>query len=326
MAMQSTMQNMLQTLLQLRQLKLQREQVEISRRNQQMGAQSGFQNMLQSMADPMTMMPFAGDFAQSTGMQQPAVETMIKQTPASVATTKSRLTQQGAGAVSPEQAALQNIVGQTESSNVQDKFMAKVFGQTGDYYSGLSPEEQQGFQKGVLQRITTGQDVGTAAMSEATADFMKKAPKNVKDQIIAVGKGLAPSASEDAQIQLGYARHRLDERQALSSAAMDDLRLRASVEEARNRLDANAFKETNDLLFKRSELIQYMVRNSTTMTPDGLNSFSQQLNAFNEQIRKMAPTIYGKGGTHELSDMKPKGAAGSTGILPFIQSWLSQPR
>jgi hypothetical protein len=332
--MPSPISGLLQTIIALRQLQmqqaaqeLQREQLGISRQNSQLGAQQGFQSMLQGLDQPTSMMPFAGQYAQTTGLSQPNVETMIQHTPAASATTRSRSMQSGAQQLGGSQdvaGATQLISGQTPSETENDKLMKRILGETSDYYSTLTPEQRQGFHKGVLQRVTTGQDVGSAAASAAQEDFFSRANKETKDRIVAIGKGLLPSGSEDEQMRLGWARYRQEEKQLLDMADFRRMQLAASESEARQRLDAAAFKELDDLIKASSGLLEFGVRSSSTLTPEGMADFRQKYNAMNEQIRRIAPDIYGPKGSHPIQDL-PKGTMpGATGFFDFLNARIQQ--
>jgi hypothetical protein len=224
-------------------------------------------------------------------------------------------------------AATTELTGMTPGSTARDKLYASLFGGTSDYYSNLTPEQQQGFHQGVLQQVATGQDVGSAAMSAATADFMQRAPKETRDQIIEIGKGLAPSASETSQLQLGYARYRLDMRNIESSLAFEDIRTRAALMAAQNAMDKGAFKETNDLLDKKAALVESWTKNAGqgTLTPAGMEEFKGLVNSYNAQLRAAAPSVYGPQGSVPLQDFpKEGGAPAASDFGQFLKSKFQQ--
>jgi hypothetical protein len=338
--MADPIQGFIQTILQMRQLQMQeqaqeiqrqqlglsRQQFGLQRQNAQAGFMQGFQSMLPSLAQPTSMLPFVGEMAPKAGVSPEALTTMIQQTPASTATTRGRAVQQGATPGMAQPAAERELLGQTGAPLAQDRVLASIFGQVGDYYSNLPPERQQAISAGVLQRLSTGQDVGEAAMSEATADFMGRAPQEVRDQIVQIGKGLAPSAPQDAQERLGWANYRLNLRQFETSSLLDDLRTKAAISSRQGEFEAAAYKEINDVLNHRSALLSDMTKNAATMTPEGVRSYAQQLNAYNQQLRTAAPTIYGPQGTHPLQDIGIDKTTSATGFAPFLKAWTSSPR
>lgn len=328
----ASIQNMIGTIVQLKQLqlaeaaqKLQEQQVGISRQNAQTGAIAGLGNMLPGMSNPQALAPFANQFTEPTGLSLDALQTIIGGTPASSSTTKAAAVQSGAkqlGGSLDVPAATMELTGQTPGAQAYDALRQELFHGATDYYNKLPDQGKTGFHQGVLQQVATGQDVGSAASSTAFADFMQRAPQNIKDQMAAVGKGLAPSADQVAQLQLGWAHERLQQRQTDMSLALEDLKVHAGIAEARNRLDKDAFQTTNTLVEKRSELLNNMAKNSSTMTEEGKRSFSTQLNAFNEQIRQAAPAIYGPKGTHPLFDIPVDATIGASGFGAFMSQYL----
>jgi DNA-binding protein H-NS len=327
-----SMQSMISTIVQLRQLqlaeqaqKLQEQQVGIQRMNEQSGATRDLSSMLPTMSNPQDLSPFADQFAQRTGLTPDVLRTIIGGTPASSSTTKSAAVQSGArqlGGSLDVPAATQELTGQTPGAQAYDALRQELFHGATDYYNKLPDQGKTGFHQGVLQQVATGQDVGSAASSQAFADFMQRAPQDVKDQIAAIGKGLAPSADQTAQLQLGWAHERLQQRQTDMSLALEDLKVHAGIAEARSKLDKDAFQTTNQLVEKRSELLGNMAKNSSTMTEEGKRSFATQLNAFNEQIRQAAPTIYGPKGTHPLYDIPVDATVGAAGFGSFLSQYL----
>jgi hypothetical protein len=326
------MRDMISTIVQLKQLqfaeaaqRLQEQQLGISRQNAQTSAVQGLGSLLPSLANPQALAPFANQFTERTGLDLGALETIIGGTPAAASTTKSLAVQSGArqlGGSLDVPAATMELTGQTPGAQAYDALRNELFHGATDYYRNLPDQGKTGFHQGVLQQVATGQDVGSAASSQAFADFMQRAPQNVKDQMVAVGKGLAPSADQVAQLQLGWAHERLQQRQTDMSLALEDLRVHAGIAEARQRLDKDAFQVTNQLVEKRSELLNNMAKNSSTMTEEGKRSFSTQLNAFNEQIRQAAPAIYGPKGTHPLYDIPTDATIGASGFGAFMSQYL----
>lgn len=332
---------MIQTIVALRKLQLdeaaqqlQAQQIGISQGNLEL-AQSqrplntiaALQGVLGNTTNPGSFSPYAPQFAEQAGVDPAMINQFIGQTPAKTETTRAAAVQRGAARTDLSRpASYAALTGSGEGELTKDSLLAAIFGQTGDYYSSMQPEAREGFNKGVLQRLGTGQSLGEAAMDVAAEDFFKTATKETKDQIIAVGKGLAPSASEDAQIRLGWANYRLGRDRFTNDAAMDDLKTRASLQNARAQLDAKAFEEVNQLIMHRSELLTNMARNSATMTAEGIRSFADQLNAFNAQIRNAAPSIYGPQGTNPMADIPVDATLGATGFSDYLRARLAPPR
>jgi hypothetical protein len=318
-------QGMVQTIVSLRQLQLSQAAQELARRQQQAQGISAFQNVAQNTADPSSLASLLPQFSQTYGVGQDVLGGILSGTPPAGATTRSAALASGAKQLGGSQdvaAATTELTGMTPGSAARDQLLAHIFGGTGDYYSGLPAESQKTVQSEVLQQIASGQDIGSAAMSSATSDFMGRAPQQVRDRIIEIGRGLAPSASESAQQQLGWANYRLNQRTNEMQLALEDLRTRASLENARQQLDKGAFQEVNNLIDKRSELLQKMSSTSATLTDYGVQSFVDQFNAYNEQLRAAAPQIYGPKGTHALQDLPSGKSVGVRGFAEFLGPYL----
>lgn len=327
--MPSNIQGLIQTIIGLRNLQLQEAAQDLQRRQQQIGAIGQFQSLAQQTSDPSQLTSIIPQYSQTTGVSADVLGTIARATPASTASTKSRAVQSGAQQLGGSQdvaAATTELTGQTPGSSARDKLIASLFGGTSDYYSNLNPEQQQGFHKGVLQGVATGQDIGSAAMSSATADFMQRAPRETRDEIVRIGKGLAPSSSEQAQLQLGYAKYRLDQRNIESSLAFEDIRTRAALMAAQAQMDKGAFKETNDLLDKKAALVESWAKNSGqgTLTPSGMEEFRQTINSYNAQLRQAAPSIFGPTGSLPLQDFPKGNAPAASDFGQYLKSQTQQ--
>lgn len=327
--MPSNLQGLIQMIVGLRDLQLREAAQDLQRRQQQIGAVGQFQSIAQNTSDPATLSSIIPQFAKVTGLGEDVLGTIARSTPPTTATTKSTAVASGAkqlGGSLDVPAATTELTGMTPGSSARDKLFASLFGATSDYYSNLNPQQQQGFHQGVLQQVATGQDVGSAAMSSATADFMQRAPKETRDQIVEIGKGLAPSASEQSQLQLGYARYRLDMRNIESQLAFEDIRTRSALMAAQNAMDKGAFRETNDLLDKKAALVESWTKNAGqgTLTPAGMEEFKGLVNSYNAQLRAAAPSVYGPQGTVPLQDFPTGKAPAASDVGQFLKSKFQQ--
>lgn len=320
--MPTQISDLVRTIVSLRQLQLQEAAQELAKRQQQQVAQNSFSSMLPGLDDPNAVLPHLDQFSQTTGLPQDVLQTLVEHTPASATTTKSRAVQTGAqqlGGQADQSAALQDLTGLTQGGYAADQLRGSLMRGAADHYSSLQPGERDALHAGVLQGIATGQDVGAAATSAAVADFMGRASPQVKDHIVQIGKGLAPSASEDAQLQLGFARYRNDMRRDEAMIANESLRTQAALMEARTKLNGKAFDDAQQILQKRDALLQSWTKSSGTMTPAGVQSFGETINAYNEQLRQLAPGIYGPGGTVPLADWPKNTQPGMSGIGEFLK-------
>lgn len=324
--MPQNIQGLIQTIASLRSLQLQQAAQELAKQQQQVGAMGQFQGMLQQ-SDPSQLASIIPQFSQATGVSPDILNQLAKSTPPSTATTKSRAVASGAQQLQGSQdvpAATMELGGMSPGAASRDKLMASLFGGASDYYSNLTPDQQRGYQQGIVQATATGQDVGSAAMSTATADFMSRAPKETRDEIIRIGKGLAPSASEQSQLQLGYAKYRLDTRNVESQLAFEDIRTRAALMAAQNQMDKGAFTATNEILNKKAALVEGWTKNagSGTLTPAGMQEFKELLNSYNAQLRAAAPDVFGPKGTVPLQDFGADMAPAAAGLGQFLKTKL----
>jgi hypothetical protein len=326
--MPSNIQGMIQTIVSLRQLQLQEEaqrlqqqQLGISQQNAQQGATAGFQNLLQGVANPGALAPFAGNFAQTTGLPTAAINTLIQQTPPSTTTTKARAVESGARQLGGSQdvtAASGELTGMSSGQAAADKLRAVILGQAGDMYSRLPADQQGQFQQSMLTGLTSGQDVGSAAISSAIANL---SPEE-KRQAARIGKGLAPSASDEAQLHLGYRKFLLDQHSTEMNLAFEDLRTKAAL----SAVDVSKQGKVSELLEKRDALLQFLTSKAPTITTVGRDAFIQNYNNYNEQIRQMAPQVYGPQGVAPLFDL-PKGTdTGTTNAFSATLPYLSGQR
>jgi hypothetical protein len=320
--MPTPISEVVRTIVSLRQLQLQEAAQDLARQQGQVSAQGSFSSMLPGLDDPNSLLPHLSQFSQTTGLPEDVLQTIVQHTPAAQTTTRSRTDQTTAAGMSEQarnEAGLTDITGLTPGAYATDQLRAQLSRGASEHYSTLRPAERDAFHAGVLQSIGTGQDVGSAATSTAVADFMSRASPEVKDQIIKIGKGLAPSASEDAQLQLGFARYRNDMRATEANIANESLRTQAALAAARAQLSGKAFDDANTLLEKRDALLQNMVKTSATLTPAGVQTLGETINAYNEQLRRIAPDIFGAQGTVPLSDFPKKTLPGMTGLSEFLK-------
>lgn len=320
-------QQLISMIVSLRQLQLQQAAQDLQRKQLGLTAQGGLREQLSGMEDPNQMMAHIPELEEQTGLSPMMLSTIIGQTPPATATTRAgaarRGMQQVGGALDPT-IATREMTGALPGQLAEDDFMKSIVGGAEDYLMSLPPERRQPLYAGFLSRQATGMDVGSATRAAATADFFGSAPQDVKDRAVAIGAGLAPSASEDLQRELGWAGYRAQQRASEMGLALERLRIKASLDAAGQTTTGQAFRELNDLIQQRSELLTNMVRNSATMTPEGKASFVDQINAFNQQIRMLAPQVYGKGAPYEMQDMPKDATAGTTGLWQYFKQWLQQ--
>lgn len=320
--MPTPISELVRTIVSLRQLQLQEAAQQLAKQQGQVSAQGQFAGMLPGLDDPSALQPHLDQFAASTGLPVDTLQTLISHTPAAAATTRSRIDQTAAAGMTPGQtqdAGMTDITGLTPGSYAADQLRKQLVSGAAHHYSTLSPGEQQGFHSGVLQQLATGQDVGAAASSQAVADFMQNATPEVRDQIVKIGKGIAPSASESAQLQLGFANYRNQMRATEANISNENLRTQAALMGAKASLSGKAFDDANTLLEKRDALLQFMTSKSAALTPAGVQSHAQTINSYNAQLRALAPGVFGPQGMVPLADFPANTTPGMTGIGEFLK-------
>ena len=269
------------------------------------------QNILQGMTDPNAVAPYVDQFAQGTGLDPNAMGAVIHGTAPSPSTVVGGAMSAGnAGGQFNEQAAAHGLTGQSVGDLSKDAFFKTIFGSAQEYLGQMPADQRQQFISGVVQRAGTGQSLTEAAIDQAV---MHLTPEE-RLQALKVGKGLAPSASEDAQIKLGYTNARIQDRQVTSQSAAQQLDAMVRMAEVNARLTGAKKDEVSNILIKRDELQQKLLTNSATLTDEGVQSTNAQLNGYNEMLRKMAPEIFGPKGTAPLIDIPQNKTLGTTGV------------
>lgn len=286
-------------------------------------AQEGFQrltDLIRNTDDPLALGPFVNEFANRIGVSPESIATIIAHTPPATETTRGRAVAEGAAASGGSlnaPAASQALAGLPPGALSEDALTSKLFGGAGGYYSTLSPQEQQGFSKSIVSRLATGISLspGQAALDEAVT-HLTPAQRLLAVQI---GHGLAPSASEQDQIKLGWAAHFLQQTQISDQAANESLRTQSMIAEAQARVGEGQSTHIADLLRERDKVLTQLITGATTMTPEGRATSAGTLNAYNETLRRLAPSVFGPNGSTPLKDVKPQGDLGiHSNFLDFL--------
>lgn len=334
--MPTPISQMIQTIVALRDLQLREAAQQLTARQLGISEDSShsenisrFQNLIQGVADPSSLLPYTDQFTRQTGLTPEAVRALITRTPPAAATTTSSALASGAAQLGGSQdvaAATRTLTGMTPGEAATDRLRSDMFGAAGQHYQTLPQEQRDQLSQDIIQGAASGQDVGSAAISHITKDFVDRQPQGVRDFIVKVGKGLAPSAEQDAQLQLGWAGFRAQTRYQESQIAMETLRTNAAIAEAQTKLSGKAFDDANNLLTHRDAALQTYLKNSATMTDVGRKTAAQTINSYNEQLRRIAPAIFGPQGTVPLSDFGVSDTSGetpgATGVAPFLSQYL----
>lgn len=323
--MTSPVSGLVQTIIQLKELQqrdeaaaLAREQFGLTRAMSQEQAIGHFQDVLGNLSDPKALLPHVGEFAARTGFTPEALTTIINKTAPSVQTTLAGKVAKGSGAVPDDVSAFKALAGILPSEMDKSDLMRTVFGGSTQYLHDMSDEERKDFLHGVLQNVGTGQSVGEAAVSAAMA---RMAPEELS-QAAKVGAKIAPSAGEDIQRQLGFQRLQLDKATALSDSALRELQIRAMMAENQGKLTGATLQMANELVQKRDQWLQFVSKGIATATPEGKKVYRDQLNAYNQQLRAIAPGLYGPTGTIPLTDIGENETTSATSFGDFMGAWL----
>jgi transcription initiation factor TFIID subunit TAF12 len=81
--MPTPISEVVRTIVSLRQLQLQEAAQQLARQQGQVSAQSSFSSMLPGLDDPNALLPHLSQFAQTTGLPEDVLQTIVQHTPAS---------------------------------------------------------------------------------------------------------------------------------------------------------------------------------------------------------------------------------------------------
>lgn len=320
-----TTPQLVQMIVSLRGLQLQEAAQQLQREQMGIAGTSEFQNMLGGSMNPEQFSPYVSNFTDRTGLPADVLQTMIAQTPPKVETTRGGAAARGAQAAGQSldlPTATTALTGMTPGQIPQDALSGILARGAADYYGAMSPQEQKGLHDAVLTKLGTGMDVGSATFAAAQEHFFKSNPSEAA-RAVEIGRGLAPNASETMQSQLGFANLRAQMRYQEGMLANETLRTQLALREGKSKLDGAAFTAADQLLEKRDALLQYLGKNSATVTKEGMQTFIEQLNGYNQQLRTIAPGVFGPGGSAPLADFPKGGSVGAQGLSEAIGMYLS---
>lgn len=308
----ATDNSMLQTLMFLigekrerERLALAKKQAETQERATQTEQFNILQRMFQNSVDPKTTFePHVAELARLTGTSEGLMGSAVRGTAPNIPTQQSVAgqgvmrdpkMQQRAG-----MAALN--IGTPEDVAKGDMF-AQMYGDASEFYKSLPEGKRDRVVSSFFLKTTQNMNPGEAALD---AEVENLSPEERK-QAVLVGKGIAPSASEDAQIRQGWAQLRIQDRRL--QMEFEQLGLAA----LRAKKDPETSGKILELLKERRQLMSEMVKINNTLTPEGAETYRAQLNALNEQLRQLSPDVYGLGdkgkgirpGTNPLLDIAP---------------------
>ena len=332
--MSSPISGLIQTIVSLKEIqqrdaaaKLAREQFGLQEQEfglNQAKAQESTIAMLQDLAHNVTdqsqLEPLIGPLAKHTGLTEDAVSKVLHSTPSSVATTTAAAVQSGAKqlAGSADVPAAQAALNAQPGALALDELHHQIFSGAGGYLDELktkNPKAYQDFNAQVAMKTGTGMSLGDAMIDSAVQNLSQ----SERNQLVRIGKGLAPSASETEQLRVAWAGKRLEQRQLDQMAANEDFHNSLALSEARTKLSGEGFKTVNELLKEKRTAVQDFIKGGPTLTEQGIEQQRATINGINAQLRAIAPDIFGPGGTAEAKDLKPGETPGSTSM--FLNFW-----
>lgn len=282
--------------------------------------------LLQQTQHPEAMLEHVPELAQKTGYSEGLLKTLVQNVKPSVETTKAGVVSQGAAAAGPDlaqAAAYGSIAGQQPGQLSQDDLHKVLIGEAKQVYGSLPADKKAAFDQGVLQMNATGQHPGEAAVDIA----MSHLPPQELKLAAQIGAQLAPGASQDAQLKLGWANYRLQSRQLADESAKWQSQITAGLQEAQMRAKPEQLSKINEILQTLVKHEQDGTQNASTFTPFGKTLHNATTNALLEQLRQAAPDIYGRidpktgkpiGGPIPLPDVPLENDAAARSVFQYF--------
>jgi len=330
--------DLIQTIVSLRRLQQADEAAQLAR--EQFGLQQeefGFQkdttqeNLLAQVqdlagkvADKKALYNLVPFMAQRTGADADKIKALIDATPTSEATTKANVLQRGVAKVGEgldTQAASVGLTGMSQGGVSQDQFEQTITNAANSWYSGQDPAQRAEIDSQLFARKALGTNRAALVMDQA----FDKLPPNLKNQATLIGAQLMPGAASDQQNRLGVAQLQLQRDNFLSESAAREVQLRIAAEEAKSKLDKSRQTAFQEVMKNLSDFETDETKNANSLTPAGRYRYNATINAYYEQLRGIAPEIFGQkdpvtgqiiGGTIRVPDLPLTGPGlGATGMF-----------
>jgi len=300
----SPVQELVRTLFLVKNYQQQQAAAELDRQRfglqqEQFGLQAGathenqvgaLQGILSQMQHPEELLKHKAELAKNTGFSEDLISTLIQNQAPSTETTRAGAVNRGAkvaGSKFDEAATAMATTGQTPGALQGDALHGLMSDQAQRFLSSQPADKQLAFGARVAEKLGSGMTPGQATL-DALVDHLTPEEKM---QAVKVGKGLAPSASEEDQVRLGYLNAAIQRRHLEAEDALREADLRIQQNAAKNTLSGKAFETANQLLIKRDELLQALMKQNT-LTPEGKASTAAQINAYNKQLKALAPDTF----------------------------------
>lgn len=278
------------------QLGVQKQQAEVANRATRAQILGALQERLKNTTNPNAFIQHIPELSDLTGSSGQFLSTFIGGTPAARQTTVDAAAANAA--IDPAVAragGVAAVTGQTPGAHAQSMFDEAIFGNALRDFQGWAPERKQALAQRVISRQATGQSLGQIAEEEA---YMMLTPEE-KKQAARVGRQIAPSAQGDAQVRLGWAQLRAQERATLLSADIQQEQNRVALARVQAQNGQEAFNKASEILMARDALLRQLMEQRTTLTREGRRTANQQINKFNSMLRQVSPDVFG-----DLTDLK----------------------
>ena len=257
---------------------------------------SMLQDVLQHSKNPEALLPFVNEFAGRSGLSPDLVTTLIKQTPPATATTVAGKVAAGAPSVDNNTTASVALTGKTPDALgaelEQNDLFKNLFGGANSFLNGMSPEDRKQFNASVLQKQATGESLRQAAEDSAYLGL----PDAMKQQMIKIGAGLAPSAPQDAQIRLGWAQYRLDMYRDKSEAEARDMQKEIMLAEYRAKYGKDN-PRVAQILTDIQKIQQEAESHGAEVSKFGTAVMRARYNSAVRELQQLAPDVYGPQGS-----------------------------
>jgi hypothetical protein len=279
--------------------------------------------ILQNTQDPQALMQHIPELSQKTGYSEGLLKTLMQNVKPSTETTRAGAVSRGvaaAGGAIDQPAAYSTLVGQQPGQLSADTYQKTLMDAAKEIYSTLPADQKAAFDQGVAQKAATGQHPGEAAIDIALSHL----PKQQLTLAAQIGANLVPGASQDAQLKLGYSQLRVQQQEIIAQSADREAAIMAGLREAQMKAKPEQTNKIVEILSQLRQAQSEALNNASTYTKIGKTINNATMNALLEQLRQIAPDIYGRvdpktgkpvGGPIPLPDIPLDADFGATGAF-----------
>jgi hypothetical protein len=237
----SPFSNMIQNFMMLNQVKAQREQQEIQRRQNMVSGLSTYMDQARAMPNPEQLTNLTQFYSETLGIDPSALDEIRNNIMPNIETMRTQAVRTGRDAMDPEQLAQVNqtaatnvLAGQTPREMGVDQFLIQTLSGEGAISDALRTRLAAGMSPGELR----------------TSETLARQPDAFFDDMHNIAAGRQLSAGQSSQMELGWADHRQRERFHIAEMALrefgmelDQAGLQAKIAAGQ---DENALKEIEE--------------------------------------------------------------------------------